>query len=61
MLRTIGSQGSLFELFLPPGMRVLTGELAEIDALLDDERLFRPFRVFSTRVGVGHRFRWKRI
>lgn len=46
MLRTVGPQGSLFELLLPPGMRVLSGELAEIDRLLDDERFFGPFRAF---------------
>ena len=46
MLRTVGPQGSLFELLLPAGMRVLSGELAEIDALLDDRRLFAPFRSF---------------
>jgi IS5 family transposase len=36
----------LFELLLPAGMRVLSGELAEVDRLLDDRRLFVPFRVF---------------
>jgi len=36
----------LFELLLPSGMRVLSGELAEIDALLDDRRFFVPFRAF---------------
>jgi len=36
----------LFELLLPAGMRVLSGELAEIDALLDDGRFFVPFRPF---------------
>ena len=46
MLRTVGPQGSLFELLLPAGMRVLSGELAEIDRLLDDRRLFVPFRAF---------------
>ncbi len=46
MLRTVGPQGSLFELLLPAGMRVLSGELAEIDRLLDDERYFKPFRQF---------------
>ena len=46
MLRTVGPQGSLFELLLPAGMRVLSGELAEIDGLLDDDRYFRPFRPF---------------
>jgi transposase, IS5 family len=43
VLRTVGPTGSLFELLLPAGMRVLTGELAEIDRLLDDERFFVPF------------------
>ena len=46
MFRTVGPSGSLFELLLPPGMRVLSGELAEIDQLLDDPRFFRPFRSF---------------
>src|SRR6266542_3671609 len=46
MLRTVGPQGSLFELLLPAGMRVLSGELAKIDTVLDDERLFAPFRPF---------------
>jgi transposase, IS5 family len=46
VLRTVGPQGSLFELLLPPGMRVLSGELADIDRLLDDERYFGPFRAF---------------
>ena len=46
MLRTVGPQGSLFELLLPSGMRVLSGELAEMDALLDDRRFFVPFRAF---------------
>ena len=51
MFRTVGPSGSLFELLLPPGMRVLSGELAEIDALLDDERFFRPFRAFFDPCG----------
>jgi transposase, IS5 family len=46
VLRTVGPQGSLFELLLPAGMRVLSGELAEVDRLLDDQRLFVPFRPF---------------
>jgi transposase, IS5 family len=46
VLRTVGPQGSLFELLLPAGMRVLSGELAEVDRLLDDRRLFVPFRPF---------------
>ncbi len=45
-MRTVGPQGSLFELLLPAGMRVLSGELAEVDRLLDDRRLFVPFRGF---------------
>jgi transposase, IS5 family len=36
----------LFELLFPVGMRVLSGELAEIDVLLDDDRYFRPLRPF---------------
>jgi len=50
VLRTVGPQGSLFELFLPAGMRVLSGELADIDVLLDDERFFVPFRRFFNPV-----------
>jgi IS5 family transposase len=46
MLRTVGPPGSLFELLLPPGMRVLSGELAEVDRLLDDGGFFTPFRRF---------------
>ena len=49
MLRTVGPQGSLFELLLPAGMRVLSGELAEIDAMLDDPRFFAPFIPFFSR------------
>jgi hypothetical protein len=30
VLRTVGPQGSLFELFLPAGMRVLSGELIDL-------------------------------
>src|SRR6266545_851540 len=46
VLRTVGPQGSLFELLLPAGMRVLRGELADVDALLDDGRFFGSFRAF---------------
>jgi IS5 family transposase len=46
VLGTVGPPGSLFELLLPPGMRVLSGELAAVDRLLDDSRLFAPFRRF---------------
>jgi IS5 family transposase len=51
VLRTLGPQGSLFELLLPAGMRVLSGELAEVDALLDDARFFGPFRPFFSATG----------
>jgi IS5 family transposase len=52
VLRTVGPPGSLFELLLPAGMRVLCGELALVDGLLDDERYFGPFRkVFSPTDG----------
>ena len=46
MLRTVGPPGSLFELLLPAGMRVLSGELAEIDAVLDRPVLLDPFKAF---------------
>jgi IS5 family transposase len=36
----------LFELLLPAGMRVLSGELAAVDRLWDNERFFGPFREF---------------
>src|SRR3954454_21426016 len=49
VLRTVGPPGSLFELLLPAGMRVLSGELAAVDRLLDDERFFGPFRAFFDR------------
>ena len=52
MLRTVGPPGSLFELLLPAGMRVLSGELAELDVVLDDPRFFGPFRpLFSPVLG----------
>ena len=44
MLPSVGPRGSLFELLLPPGMRVLSGELAAVDVLLDDAGFFGPFR-----------------
>ena len=46
MLRTVGPPGSLFELLLPAGMRVLSGELAEIDSELDDRVFMAPFKAF---------------
>ena len=50
MLRTVGPPGSLFELLLPPGMRVLSGELADIDRLLDDSQLLGVFGPFFNPV-----------
>jgi len=50
VLRTVGPPGSLFELLLPPGMRVLSGELATVDRLLDDARFFGQFKPFFSPV-----------
>ena len=61
LFRTVGPQGSLFELLLPPGMRVLSGELAEIDELLDDQRFFQPFRGFFDSCEGRPSIPWKRI
>ena len=46
VLVTVGPPGSLFEVLLPKGVRVLSGELAAVDPLLDDVRFFGPFRPF---------------
>ena len=46
MLRTVGPQDSLFELLLPAGMRVLSDELARVDATLDDPVLLVAFKAF---------------
>ncbi|MDP3971759.1 MAG: ISNCY family transposase [Candidatus Nanopelagicales bacterium] len=45
MLRTVGGQATLWETVLPVGVAVMSPELARVDALLDDERFFEPFRV----------------
>jgi hypothetical protein len=45
-VENVGPSGSLFELLLPAGMRVLSGELADVDAVLDDARFFGPFLAF---------------
>ena len=44
MLRTISPQLTLWETILPECCLGLPGDLAEVDALLDDERFFEPFR-----------------
>src|SRR5215217_2155963 len=46
VLRTISPQPTLWESILPQCCLGLPGDLAEIDALLDDERFFEPFRPF---------------
>src|SRR3954464_322457 len=44
MLRTRNAQPTLWESILPPEVLRLPAELARVDALLDDERFFAPFR-----------------
>ena len=46
MLRTISPQPTLWESILPQCCLGLPGDLADVDALLDDERFFEPFRLF---------------
>jgi IS5 family transposase len=45
MFRTIGDQPSLWESLLPEEVLRLPGELARVDALLDDPVFFAPFAV----------------
>ena len=52
MLRTVCDQPTLWETILPPEVLGLGGELAAVDALLDDPRFFEPFRAyFDPRFG----------
>ncbi|MEO8897901.1 MAG: ISNCY family transposase [Candidatus Dormibacter sp.] len=44
MLRLRDGQGTLWEEFLPPEIRVLSDELTAIDELLDNERFLEPFK-----------------
>jgi IS5 family transposase len=46
MLRTRNDQPTLWESILPPEVLRLPAELARVDALLDDERFFAPFRAY---------------
>jgi IS5 family transposase len=46
MFRTVGDQPSLWESQLPAEVLRLPGELARVDALLDDPAFFEPFRPF---------------
>jgi transposase, IS5 family len=52
MLRLRDGQGTLWDEFLPPEVRVLSEELTAIDALLDDDRFLTPFsQRLMSRVG----------
>jgi IS5 family transposase len=52
MLVTTNAQQTLWETILPPGYQDLPAELAAVDALLDDEVFFEPYRAhFSARLG----------
>jgi transposase, IS5 family len=46
MLRTVGEQPTLWEALLPVQALVMPAELARVDALLDDDRFFEPYREF---------------
>ena len=46
MIRTISPQPTLWESVIPQYLMGLPGDLAHIDALLDDEAFFDPFRPF---------------
>src|SRR3954454_15219529 len=46
MLRTRNDQLTLWESVLPPELLRLPAELARVDALLDNERFFAPFRAY---------------
>ncbi len=46
MLRTRNDQPTLWESVLPQELLRLPAELARVDALLDDERFFAPFRAY---------------
>lgn len=52
MLRTVNDQLSLWDAILPAELLVLPGELARVDALLDDPVFFAPFTpYFDPRIG----------
>jgi transposase, IS5 family len=46
VFRTVGDQPSLWESLLPEEVLRLPGELARVDALLDDPVFFAPFAVY---------------
>lgn len=52
MLRLSDPQLTLWDAILPPEIRSLSEELQKVDAFLDDERFFAPFRErFTARMG----------
>jgi transposase, IS5 family len=52
VFRTVNDQLSLWDAILPPELLVLPGELARVDALLDDPVFFTPFAAFfDPRIG----------
>ena len=52
MLRLSDDQPTLWESVLPPELFQMSGELAEVDRLLDDDRFFIPFKEkYLTRMG----------
>lgn len=52
VFRTVGEQPTLWESILPAELLVLPGELARVDALLDDPAFFAPFApYFDARIG----------
>jgi IS5 family transposase len=57
MFRTVGDQPSLWESQMPAEVLRLPGELARVDALLDDPVFFAPFAAFSTRCWGGRPLR----
>jgi IS5 family transposase len=52
VLRTVNDQPTLWESILPAELLVVSGELARVDALLDDPVFFAPFApFFDARIG----------
>jgi hypothetical protein len=61
MFRTGGDQPSLWESLLPAEVMRLPGELARMDALLDDPAFLARLRRISTRRSGGRRRRLSAI
>ena len=52
MLRLKGGQVTVWDAALPPSLRELPEELAEVDQWLDDDRFLRPYlQRFNQRIG----------